>query len=87
MCGMIVLPLWLLLSPADYFDAGEEICPSKLIFDTECPGCGMTRATQHMIHFNFYQAWEYNKLSFFIMPVLFLLYANIFYKLYKKLKE
>lgn len=81
---MIALPVWLLLSPANYFDAGESICPSKVLFKTGCPGCGMTRATQHMIHFDFDQAWSYNKLSFFLLPVLGFLYARIFYKFLKR---
>ncbi|MBK9190440.1 MAG: DUF2752 domain-containing protein [Crocinitomicaceae bacterium] len=81
---MIALPVWLLLSPANYFDAGESICPSKVFFGKECPGCGMTRATQHMIHFDFNEAWNFNKLSFFILPVLGFLYARIFYKFLKR---
>lgn len=83
---MIVLPVWLILSPANYFDNGETICPSKLFFNTACPGCGMTRATQHMIHFDFSQAWQYNKLSFFLIPVLAYLYLKIILKLIKRIK-
>jgi hypothetical protein len=83
---MIALPIWLLLSPANYFDQGDAICPSKVFFQTECPGCGMTRATQHMIHFDFKNAWSYNKLSFFLLPLLAFLYIRIFLKLSKRLK-
>ncbi|MCC7301989.1 MAG: DUF2752 domain-containing protein [Bacteroidia bacterium] len=78
---MIALPVWLMLSPADYFDYGESVCPSVLLFDRECPGCGMTRATQHLLHFEFSEAMDFNRLSIFLIPVLALLYANIFRKL------
>jgi hypothetical protein len=67
---LLVLPAIFLFLPADFFDHGTTICPSKLLLDMHCPGCGMSRATQHLIHFDFNQAWRYNKLTFFVLPVL-----------------
>jgi hypothetical protein len=63
------LGLTLLLLPADFFDQGQSICISVLLLDKECYGCGMTRAVQHLIHFDFNAAWQYNKLSFVVLPL------------------
>jgi hypothetical protein len=50
---------------------------------TECLGCGMTRATMSMMQFDFERAWHFNKLSFFVMPLLLALIALDFKKFYK----
>jgi hypothetical protein len=84
--GMIAAPIVLLILPPDFFDNGESICPSVYFFDKECFGCGMTRATMHMIHFEFQKAWTFNRLSFFLVPVLGYFYVSIGYKLVKKIK-
>lgn len=67
---MIMVPLVLLLLPADYFDNGPAMCPSKRFFDIECLGCGMTRAVMHLIHFDLESAIYYNGLSLIVAPVL-----------------
>lgn len=65
-----ILALVLLILPADYFDEGQSICVSVLLFDVKCYGCGMTRAVQHLIHLDFAAAAEYNKLVFIVFPLL-----------------
>jgi hypothetical protein len=67
---IIATPVILLLLPATFFDGGESICLSKVFFDIECYGCGMTRACQHLIHFDFEEAYAYNMLSFIALPLL-----------------
>ena len=67
---MVLMPLVLLTLPADYFDNGPAICPSKRFFDIECAGCGMTRAVMHLIHFDLESAVYYNSLSLIVTPVL-----------------
>jgi hypothetical protein len=73
---IMVAPLFLLILPSTYFDAGESLCISVRLFDIECFGCGITRAIMHLIHFEFSAAWTYNKLSFLVLPifVMFWLY-------------
>ncbi|MCE3297156.1 MAG: putative transrane protein [Crocinitomicaceae bacterium] len=66
---LVALPIFFLFLPASYFDHGQSLCPSKSLLDIECPGCGITRAIQHLIHLDFHAAWEYNKLSFFVLPL------------------
>jgi|GEM_PF-690478 len=77
----ILTPLVLILLPADFFDRGESICLSKLLAGTECYACGLTRATMHFVHFEFQKAWEFNRLSFIVVPMLFPLWLKAFYEI------
>lgn len=70
--------------PVDFFDNGNSICLSKTLAGMECYACGMTRAVMHFIHFDFQEAWDYNKLSFIVVPMLIPLWAKAFYELNKK---
>ena len=78
--GMIITPLVLVFLPSDFFDHGQAICPSVIFFDTECFGCGTTRATMRLIHLDFKGAWQFNKLSFIVVPYLIYLYQGILRK-------
>ena len=71
---LILIPIVLLILPADFFDKGKSICLSVSLFDSECYACGLTRAIQHLIHFDFSIAYEYNKLSIIVFPFLMLSY-------------
>jgi uncharacterized protein DUF2752 len=62
--------LALLLLPAGFFDEGPPLCFSRLVFGLECPGCGLTRALMHLIHFDVKTAMEYNPLSVVALPLL-----------------
>lgn len=70
---LISMPIILLLLPSDFFDIGQSLCLSKLLFNKHCWGCGMTRAIQHLIHFDIDLAYSYNKLSFIVLPLLIIL--------------
>jgi len=78
MIGMIIIPIILLLLPASFFDTGRSICLSVLLLDMECYACGMTRGIMHLIHLDFHTAWEYNKLSYIVFPILSWVYAKEF---------
>jgi hypothetical protein len=65
---LVVLPLILIFLPANYFDVGTSICPSKSFLNIDCLGCGITKAIQHLVHFEFQIAWDYNKFSFVVIP-------------------
>lgn len=73
---LLIAPIILLILPADFFDKGQSICISVLLFDKNCYGCGMTRAIQHLIHFDFTQAWNFNKLAFLVFPLLTISYLK-----------
>ena len=84
---LIVLPLPFFILPANYFDSGESLCMSKVLLQKECFGCGITRAIQHAIHFDFTRAWHYNKLVVLVLPVFILLLLNEIKKSLKKFKK
>ena len=77
----MVTPLVLILLPSDFFDKGESICLSKTLAGMDCYACGLTRATMHFVHFEFQKAWEFNKLSFIVIPMLFPLWLKSFYEI------
>lgn len=84
---LIVLPLPFFILPANYFDTGESLCMSKLLLHRECLGCGITKAIQHAIHFDFTRAWHYNKLVVLVLPVVILLWLNEIKKSLKKFEK
>ena len=68
---LLAFPIALWLLPSGVFDnTGIEICPSKLFFDFECLGCGMTRAVMHFHHFEIEEAVYYNIGVVVIYPAL-----------------
>lgn len=78
---ILVLPyLIFLILPADYFDKGESVCPSILLFNAKCSGCGLTRAVMHLIHFQISKALEYNKyVLLWVFPVFILYFPEVFF--------
>jgi len=78
--------LVLLVLPANFFDDGESICLSRMLLQRDCPGCGLTRGTQHFIHLDFAAAWEYNKLTFFVFPALVFFWGKFTWQQWKKLR-
>ncbi|WP_129019723.1 DUF2752 domain-containing protein [Edaphocola flava] len=45
-------------------------CLFKTLFGISCPGCGITRAIGALFQGNVQEAWQYNPLLFFIIPIL-----------------
>ena len=84
---LLLVPIVLILLPATYFDSGQSICLSVIIFDKNCYACGLTRAIQHLIHLDFKTALEFNKLSFIVFPLLVISYVQTFKKIIKKIKN
>ncbi|MCX8111763.1 MAG: DUF2752 domain-containing protein [Bacteroidia bacterium] len=72
-----VAPLVLLILPADFFDQGPPLCPSQLLLPMNCPGCGLTRGTQHLLHLDWKQAMEYNPLVVVTTPMLAWLWLKL----------
>ncbi len=76
----MIAPFILFLMPSNYFDKGESVCLFKTLANIDCYGCGMTKATMHFLHFEFQEAWGFNKLSFIVVPLLFPLWLKSFYE-------
>ncbi len=85
--GLLLLPLVLIIMPADYFDKGQSVCLSVLLLDTQCYGCGMTRAIQHFIHLDFQTAYSFNKISFLVFPVLIVVWFGQVRHTFRKIKN
>ena len=86
LAGMIVIPVVLIILPANHFDEGQSLCLSVILLHKTCPGCGITRAIQHMIHFDFVVAFNFNKLSIIIFPLLVYMWIKEFFIVLKKYK-
>ncbi|MBK7408154.1 MAG: DUF2752 domain-containing protein [Saprospirales bacterium] len=80
------MPVVLLILPATYFDKGQSICLSQVLFGLECYACGMTRATMHLIHLDFTEAFYYNQLAFVVFPLLAFMWAKWFLKDWKQFR-
>ena len=79
---LLVIPVLLLLLPSSFFDSGKSVCLSVSMFDKECYACGMTRAIQHLLHLDFVIAYQFNKLSVIVFPLLIISYFKELKKYY-----
>ncbi|MDX1683648.1 MAG: DUF2752 domain-containing protein [Saprospiraceae bacterium] len=77
---LALIPIALWIVPAGQFDdTGVVLCPSRFLFDIECPGCGITRAILHFHHWDFDEAVYHNMFVLIIYPLLFLLWLYWMY--------
>ena len=85
--GLLLIPLVLLVLPADFFDTGRAICLSVILFGKTCYGCGITRAVHHLIHLEFLEAYNFNKLVVIVFPLISYLYFKEIVRVYFKMKS
>lgn len=86
-CILFLIPLIFVWLPIDFFDSGQSICPSKRFLDISCLGCGLTRGIQHLIHLDFQAAWDYNKLTFLVLPACIYLWIHFLKDFWFKLRN
>ena len=87
LAALLILPIILWILPGDFFDdSGFIICPSRAFFDIECFGCGMTRAVQHMHHFQYDDAVFYNTGVLAIYPALVIIWGLWVYRAWNRIK-
>ncbi len=85
--ALLLAPIVLWFMPSTAFDDSDIIvCPSRLFFDIECLGCGMTRAVQHMHHFEWEDAAYYNAGVMLIYPALIVVWAIWVYRTWRRVK-
>lgn len=85
--GLLLIPLVLLVLPADFFDTGRASCLSVIIFGKTCYGCGITRAVHHLIHLEFSEAYNFNKLVVIVFPLISYLYLKEIVRVYFGMKN
>ena len=52
------------------------VCPTKLLFGIDCPGCGSMRMIYSVLHGNLAAAAHYNAVALAALPLLVLAWAN-----------
>ena len=78
---LIAIPIILWILPIDFFDNGNSISLFALFGVKDYAySTGMTKGIMHLMHFDFIGASEYNKLSFVVLPMLFLLWLKLLLK-------
>lgn len=85
--GLLLIPLVLLVLPADFFDTGRAVCLSVVLFGKTCYGCGITRAVHHLIHLEFLEAYNFNKLVVIVFPLISYLYLKEIVRVFFKMKN
>jgi hypothetical protein len=73
--ALAVLGLAALLAPGALMRVAPP-CLFSLLLDHPCWGCGMTRAALAFVRGDFVAAWQFNKASLLVLPMLMLLYAR-----------
>lgn len=81
--GIFLIPIAFYFIPAEVFDNNKSVCIFKNIFNSECLGCGTTRATYWIMHFEFAKAYNLNKIIIIVFPLLLLCWLKILYKTVK----
>ena len=81
--GLVFLLIFVVLSYCyvnQKYNFGIE-CMIHKWFGIYCPGCGLTRAFEAMLNLDFYQAFRYNALSLFLIPLLCIVCFGALYEL------
>jgi hypothetical protein len=84
---LILIPIILIILPANFFDSGQSVCLSVVLFNQECFACGITRSIMHLIHFDFEEAVYYNMLCLIVFPLLAFLWFTLVFRDIKYLKK
>jgi hypothetical protein len=82
--GLFLIPVALYFVPLDWFKNQHSICLFKNLTGKECYGCGMTRAILSAFHFNFENAFQFNKLFVIVLPLLFYIWFKTMVNLWIK---
>lgn len=74
---LLALPITLWILPVDFFDVGNGFSLYAFLgLDEYAYSTGITRGVMHLMHFDFSKAYEYNILSFFVLPILFIFWLK-----------
>lgn len=60
----------------------HNVCPIKILFKIDCPGCGLTRAILSFLKGDIIKSFEYNyTYPFWIITIVLFMIDRYFYKL------
>ena len=65
---LAALTPWALV--AVFFLVDAPLCPTKRLFGVPCPGCGLTRASGALAHFDLAAMWAYHPLAPLVVPLV-----------------
>ena len=82
----VSIPVIFYLIPYSIFEGSTTICLFKNVFGVECPGCGTTRAIHQVIHLNFANAFDLNRMIIVVFPLLTYLWIKNTIQYYKEAK-
>jgi hypothetical protein len=82
--GTFLFPVALYFIPLNWLGKQPTICLYKIITGHNCYGCGMTRAVLSAMHFQFENAYHFNKLVIIVLPLLIYIWAKTAINLWKK---
>ncbi len=77
----------LLVLAADFFDSGRTVCLSVILFNKTCYGCSINLAVHHLIHLEFSEAYNFNKLVVLVFPLISYLYLKEIIRVYLKIRN
>jgi hypothetical protein len=74
--GVLLIPVVLYFAPLEWIKSRDSVCLFKNLTGHECYGCGMTRAILSAIHFQFENAFYYNRLFVIVFPLLIYIWVK-----------
>jgi hypothetical protein len=80
--GILLIPVALYFVPVHWLEQQHSVCLFKNITGNDCYGCGITRAILSALHFQFGNAFQYNKLFVFVLPIRIYIWIKTFIKLF-----
>jgi hypothetical protein len=76
-----VLPGLLSFISIEWLEKQPTICLYKLVFGSDCYGCGITRAVVSTIQLRFRDAYEFNKMIVIVFPILAIVWWRVIFEL------
>jgi len=67
---IIILGTLFFFIPKKYLGDTFPLCLYRIVFGKKCIGCGTTRAVWSVLHFQFYEAYAYNKMIILTFPLI-----------------
>ena len=75
----VILLIFLYNVPVN-FKILNNLCIFKFLTGKQCYNCGMTRAFLAILHFNFFEAYQYNKNVIIVFPLTVIVYLYVWIK-------